>query len=88
MHKTEQPVTLITGTSRCIGKELVKYYIAYWYIVIRCSRGNIDYTFDNYIHFVCDITDEKKVIEIFKYIKRTYKKLDNLINNAGVDLVN
>lgn len=80
----KNPVTLITGTSRGIGKELAEYYLSHKHIVIGCSRGHKTIDQTNYTHFQIDITDEKAVITMFRYIKQTYGKLDNLINNASI----
>lgn len=88
MDKVDNPVTLITGTSRGIGRALVEHYISLGHSVIGCSRGSVDYSYDNYKHFQCDVTDEKNILEIFKHIRKTYNKLDNLINNAGIDSSN
>lgn len=84
MANSERPVTLITGTSRGIGKGLCDYFLAQGHIVIGCGRSKIENNNENYIYFQCDITDEKEVLNIFKFIKGEYKRLDNLINNAGI----
>lgn len=84
MNNISQPVTLITGTSRGIGKSLAEYYLKNGHIVIGCSRSNSDIQGDNYTHFNADISVEKDVLPIFTYIKKTYGRLDNLINNAGI----
>lgn len=38
----EKPITLITGTSKGIGKALKEYYISKNHFVIGCSRGQVD----------------------------------------------
>lgn len=87
MHKIIQPVTLITGTSRGIGKSLAEYYLKHNHIVIGCSRGNTDIAHTNYIHFNADISNEKEIFPIFTYIKKNFGKLDNLVNNAGISAI-
>lgn len=84
MHRVTQPVTLITGTSKGIGKGLAEHYLNEGHIVIGCSRSNTDIAHENYTHFNADISNEKDILPIFTYIKKTYGKLDNLINNAGI----
>lgn len=84
MHRVAQPVTLITGTSKGIGKGLAEHYLNEGHIVIGCSRSNTDIAHENYTHFNADISNEKDILPIFTYIKKTYGKLDNLINNAGI----
>lgn len=79
---------LITGTSKGIGKYLVEYYINKGYIVIGCSRSEIDYSFDNYFHYILDVADEKKVKLMFSDIKKKIGKIDILINNAGIASMN
>jgi 3-oxoacyl-[acyl-carrier protein] reductase len=81
-------VILITGTSRGIGKFLAKYYVEKGFHVVGCSRGCIDFEFNNYQHFSLDITDESDVKKMFYEIDKTYKRLDILINNAGVAATN
>lgn len=78
------PITFITGTSRGIGRKLVEHYINKNHIVIGCSRNNTDFEHRNYTHFQADLRNEKDILAIFRYIKKTYGRLDNLVNNAGV----
>lgn len=78
------PITFITGTSRGIGRYLAEYYADNNHIVIGCSRGNTDLERENYTHFQADLKNEKDITAIFKHIKKTYGRLDNLVNNAGV----
>ncbi len=82
-------VILITGTSRGIGKYLAEYYLKKKFTVIGCSRNPIKYKMEaNYHHFCLDVSDEKKVKELFKYIRQEFGKLDILINNAGIASMN
>jgi 3-oxoacyl-[acyl-carrier protein] reductase len=82
------PVILITGTRKGIGEQLVKYYVTKGFRVIGCSRKNADYTFDNYQHYCLDVSDELAVKKLFFEIKKSYGRLDYLINNAGIGLAN
>ena len=79
---------LITGTSKGIGKYLVDYYTKLGNTVIGCSRNKINNTFENYEHFVCDISDEKSVKSLFKKISKDHGRIDILINNAGISSMN
>ena len=83
-----KPVTLITGTRKGIGKKLVEYYVELGHEVIGCSRSEIDWELEGYTHFCCDVSDEKSVKKIFKFIRKNFNRLDNLINNAGVASMN
>ena len=82
------PVILITGTRKGIGEQLVKYYVTKGFRVIGCSRKNADYKFDNYQHYCLDVSDELAVKKLFFEIKKSYGRLDYLINNAGIGLAN
>ena len=78
-------VLLVTGSSRGIGKYIAKHYCTLDYIVIGCSRniGTIDHP--NYHHKCLDISLEKEILELFKYIRQEFKRLDVLINNAAIN---
>jgi|TARA_B100000959_G_C14891543_1_gene586943 3-oxoacyl-[acyl-carrier protein] reductase len=82
------PVMLITGTRKGIGEQLVKHYVAQGFRVIGCSRKGVDYNFDNYQHFCLDVSHEAEVKKLFFEIKKSYGRLDCLINNAGIALAN
>ena len=75
---------IITGTSKGIGKNLAKYYLENGFIVIGCSRGDMDIQLNNYQHYCLDVSDESLVKKMFKEIRKKYGRLDVLINNAGV----
>ena len=80
----DQPVMIITGTRKGIGKNLAEYYTQNGFIVIGCSRGNIDFELNNYEHYCLDVSDESLVKKMFKEIRKKYGRLDVLINNAGI----
>ena len=79
---------IITGSSKGIGKYLAKYYVNKNYYVIGCSRGQIDFQLNNYEHHQLNVCDEKSVKMFFKHIRKTYGRLDVLINNAGIASMN
>jgi 3-oxoacyl-[acyl-carrier protein] reductase len=81
-------VMLITGTSKGIGKYLAQYYSDKGYQVIGCSRGQIDYKFDNYEHYCLDITDEGNIRQMFLEVRKKYGRCDILINNAAIMATN
>jgi len=84
----DKPVMIITGTRKGIGKYLAEYYTEKKYQVIGCSRGDVDYKLDNYQHFSLDVSDENEVKKMFSLIRKTYGRLDFLINNAGIASMN
>jgi|TARA_B100001964_G_C13979503_1_gene485581 3-oxoacyl-[acyl-carrier protein] reductase len=84
----DKSVMLITGTRKGIGKYLAEYYTNKEYQIIGCSRGDVDFELDNYEHFCLDVCDETDVKKMFRQIRKTYGRLDVLINNAGVASMN
>jgi len=81
-------VMLITGTRKGIGKYLAEYYVNRGFTVIGCSRGEADFELENYRHFCTDVSDEKNVRQMFNEIRKTCKRLDVLVNNAGIASMN
>lgn len=83
-------IILITGTRKGIGKAIAEHYLSLGDTVIGCSRTLPDWAenFSNYEHFELDVSDEKKVTEMFGKIRKKYGKLDVLINNAGIASMN
>ena len=84
----EQPVILITGASKGIGRALYEHYLAIGWTVIGCSRSNIDPSQKNHRHFSVDITDEYAVRDMFSLIRKEFDHLDVLVNNAGIASMN
>ncbi len=85
---SDRHVMLITGASRSIGAYLTQYYLAKGFKVIGCSRHESTQNNENYRHFILDISDEKKVKEMFVEISKNYGSLSVLINNAGMQSIN
>ena len=85
---SDRPVMVITGTRKGIGKNLAEYYSNKEFQVVGCSRGDHDYDFDNYQHFLLDVSDESSVKKMFSEIRKRYGRLDVLINNAGIASMN
>jgi len=83
-----KPVTLITGTSKGIGRYLAEYYEAKGHAVVGCSRRKVEWSLDSYAHHVTDITNEKEVRSIFAAVRQEHGRLDHLINNAGIAAMN
>lgn len=84
----EQNVMLITGTRKGIGRFLMEHYCARGWQVIGCSRKPIDVTIANYRHYCLDVADETQVKMLFADVRKTYNRLDVLINNAGIAALN
>ena len=56
--------------------------------MIGCSREPSDFIATGYRHFCLDVADEQKVMELFAEVKRSYGRLDVLVNNAGIASMN
>ena len=81
-------VVVITGTSKGIGKAMALYYLNKDFVVAGCSRSSSSIDDENYRHFELDITDEKAVVSMVRAIRKEFKKIDILINNAGIASMN
>ncbi len=81
-------IIVITGTSKGIGKALAEYFLDKNCVVIGCSRSESSINHKNYRHFSLQIDDEKAVINMIKSVKREFKKIDILINNAAIASMN
>lgn len=83
-----RPVTLITGTSRGIGRSLAERYLDRGHRVIGCSRKALDWSPDGYAHFEVDVSDPDAVQDLFSSVRRSHGRIDHLINNAGIASMN
>jgi 3-oxoacyl-[acyl-carrier protein] reductase len=81
-------IMVITGTRKGIGKYLAEYYLDKGMIVIGCSRDEGSIEDPNYRHFMLDVADEKAVISMIRDVKKEFKKIDVLLNNAGAASMN
>lgn len=84
----DQEVVLITGTSRGIGQELVRHFLAKGCIVEGCSRGAAPEELPGYTHQQVDVTDETAVAAMMRAVGRRHGRLDILVNNAGAASMN
>jgi NAD(P)-dependent dehydrogenase (short-subunit alcohol dehydrogenase family) len=80
---------LITGGSSGIGLELVKYLDKKKYNILICSRSKkklnvIMNQHKNVKIFRCDVSNEGQVKKLYQYSKKKFKKIDVIINAAGI----
>ena len=87
LFNIKNKVIVVTGSSQGIGLEIAKSLARYGAIVHGISRTNIVRPQYNY-HYGCDMTHDINVKNTFKSIFYKSKKIDVLINNAGITLPN
>jgi 3-oxoacyl-[acyl-carrier protein] reductase len=81
-------VTLITGTSRGIGRFLAERYAERGHQVVGCSRAPASIVHSSYDHVVADVTSEAAVKALLRHVREKYGRLDHLVNNAGIASMN
>lgn len=79
-------IVLITGASKGIGKALAEKFLQEKYIVIGTSRtGKFeDFSHQNFHPIQLDVTDATSIKNAHKHIFDNFKRIDVLINNAGI----
>ena len=77
-------VIIITGTRKGIGHFLAEKYLSEGDIVYGCSRRECEINHENYHHIRLDVSDEPAVIAFVRNVYREQKRIDILINNAGI----
>jgi len=82
------PVMLITGTRKGIGRFLTEHFLKLGWRVYGCSRDKSDLEDPNYVHVCLDVCDETAVTHMLRLIAKAEKRLDVLINNAGIASMN
>lgn len=81
-------IIVITGTHKGIGYNIARYYIEKGHTVIGCSRHESQIEHERYQHFVVDVRDEKQINDFAKQVRKSYGRIDALINNAGIAAMN
>lgn len=81
-------VTLITGTRKGIGRALAEHYLAKGHTVIGCSRSEAEWSHPSYQHYCLDVNSESEVRQMFSEVSKKHRRLDHLINNAGIASMN
>ena len=84
-------VVIVTGASKGIGKSIAQLFHSKGANVCLISRSrSLKKTFNNFsnnkknLYFIGDATDENFIKKVFINIYNKHKKIDALINNAGV----
>ena len=79
---------VITGTHKGIGYHIASYYLEKGHTVIGCSRHESQIVHSRYRHFIVDVCNENQVNDFAKQVRKEYKYIDALINNAGAAAMN
>ena len=79
-----QPVMVVTGTGKGIGRGIAEYFVTHGYRVAGCSRSPATWQSAAYLHTQLDVGDEKQVRDWIRSIKRTWERIDVLVCNAGL----
>lgn len=85
---TTRRTILITGTRKGIGHALSESYLARDWNVVGCSRGPAGLEHPRYSHHQLDVADETAVNAMFTELARSRRRLDALVNNAGIASMN
>jgi 3-oxoacyl-[acyl-carrier protein] reductase len=80
----DQPVMVITGTSRGLGRAMALHFLARGYRVAGCARGAASIADPGYHHAAVDVGDEGQVREWIRTVKQGLGRIDVLVCNAGL----
>ncbi len=81
-------VMVISGARKGIGRHLAEHYLAGGWRVFGCSRAASDLSHPLYRHVCLDVADEAAVRDFFQLVRKEAGRLDAVINNAGIALMN
>ncbi|MFN2398612.1 MAG: SDR family NAD(P)-dependent oxidoreductase [Gemmatimonadaceae bacterium] len=86
--ESEEPVALVTGARKGIGRHLAEHLLASGYRVVGCGRTAECWQAERFDYVQADVADEAQVLPLFRHISQTYGRLDVVINNAGLAFMN
>lgn len=84
MISIKNKIIVITGTSRGIGFDLCKKFLPLKCKVIGFSRKKSKIFDKNFYNFIGDLNNVDDLEKFYIYLKKKFKKVDILINNAGI----
>jgi len=80
----DQPIAMITGSSKGVGHEISSYLLGLGIKVFGCSRGPSTMDEKDYEHTQLDVGCQKQVSEWISGVSRAEGRIDLLINIAGM----
>jgi len=81
-------IVLITGTTKGIGLYLTKSFLDKQAIVCGFARSESSLRHERYYHYQGDVTNIEDVTPVLQEIRKKFRRLDILINNAGIASMN
>ncbi|MEM7029513.1 MAG: SDR family oxidoreductase [Chloroflexota bacterium] len=91
MVSNKQPIALVTGGNRGLGKEVCRQLAEQGYIVLltarslqKASETAQDLDNDNLIPTVLDVSDPASINVLYQRVVHEFNRLDVLINNAAI----
>jgi 3-oxoacyl-[acyl-carrier protein] reductase len=79
---------IVTGTRKGIGKSIAEHLLDAGWKVAGCSRGEGSIEHANYTHTILDVSDEVAATKMVREFFQATKKIDLLVNNAGIASMN
>jgi 3-oxoacyl-[acyl-carrier protein] reductase len=77
------PLMVITGASRGIGRGLAEHFVGRGYRVAGCSRNPTTFEHPQYFHSELDVSDERAVRQWVRTIRNDLGQISVLVCNAG-----
>ena len=77
-------IAIVTGGAKGIGECSAKLFADEGAKVIACDMAEPNYTHENVEFYKLDVTDSAGCKAFFDYASEKYKKIDVLLNNAGI----
>jgi 3-oxoacyl-[acyl-carrier protein] reductase len=84
MERLAGKIAVITGGAKGLGQAMAELFANNGAKVIACDLGDLTYQNPNVEGYKLNVTDVEAVAKFFDYVKNKYKKVDILINNAGI----
>lgn len=85
MSRYQGKVALVTGSSRGIGRLLVRHFLAEGAVVVGIARGEPPPIDDaNYHHRRADVADAAEIQSLFMSLRGVVESIDIVVNNAAV----